>query len=106
MSLLKRKAVVFDYLRGSGHPNLALHGRAGPYGTDGPGDVTYVSLSGIPPLEVAVEVSRDSLERYGLTLDEVAGRIRAASLDVPAGGLDTSKGTGSGDGQASFRYGV
>ena len=55
-------------------------------------DVTYVELTGVPPLEVAVEVPRATLETYGLTLDEIAMRIRSASVDVPAGGLDTAKG--------------
>ena len=35
-------------------------------------DVTYVEVTGVPPLEVAVEVPRATLETYGLTLDEVA----------------------------------
>jgi len=54
--------------------------------------VTYVEIRGVPPNEVAIEISREVLERYGLTLDEVAQRVRAASLEIPAGGIDTAGG--------------
>ncbi|MBF0188214.1 MAG: efflux RND transporter permease subunit [Magnetococcales bacterium] len=55
-------------------------------------DITQVELHGVRPLEIAVEIPRTRLEALGLTLDEVAQRIRLASLDLPAGGLDTSTG--------------
>jgi multidrug efflux pump subunit AcrB len=58
----------------------------------GSGGVTYAEIEGVPPLEVAIEISRADLERYGLTLDEVAQRVRLASLELPAGGLRTDKG--------------
>lgn len=54
--------------------------------------VTYVEIDGVPPLEVAIEIRTEDLERYGLTLDEVAQRVRSASLELPAGGLDTASG--------------
>lgn len=54
--------------------------------------ITQVELTGIPDLEIAVEVPEEQLRRYGLTLREVANRIRAASIDLPAGGLDTASG--------------
>ncbi|MCD6377692.1 MAG: efflux RND transporter permease subunit, partial [Planctomycetes bacterium] len=55
-------------------------------------DITQVDISGLPPLEIAVEISQENLRRYGLTLDEVANRIRKNSLDLPAGGLKTKSG--------------
>ncbi len=54
--------------------------------------ITQVELTGVPDLEIAVEISEEQLRRYGLTLQEVANRIRAASIDLPAGGLDTASG--------------
>jgi multidrug efflux pump subunit AcrB len=42
--------------------------------------ITYVELSGIRPLEISIEVPQGQLRKYGLTLDEVAARVRAASL--------------------------
>lgn len=54
--------------------------------------VTYVEVRGVPPNEVAIEIDRETLERYGLTLDEVAQRVKASSLELPAGGIDTDGG--------------
>jgi multidrug efflux pump subunit AcrB len=54
--------------------------------------ITQVDLTGVPDLEIAVEISEQQLRRYGLTLREVAARIRSASIDLPAGGLDTASG--------------
>ncbi len=55
-------------------------------------DITQVDLSGLPPLEISVEPSQDQLRRYGLTLGEIATRLRAASSDIPAGGMKTDAG--------------
>ena len=94
VALLKRKSVVVSLIIAGEQELQVLHqiGEKARTGLMARPDVTYVSLSGVPPLEVAVEVSRVNLEKYGLTLDEVAARIRAASVDVPAGGVDTAKG--------------
>ena len=54
--------------------------------------VTYIELSGIRPLEISVEVPQAQLRKYGLTLDEVAARIRAASVELPGGGVKTESG--------------
>ena len=54
--------------------------------------ITYVEISGIRPLEISVEVPQAQLRKYGLTLDEIAGRIRAASVELPGGGLKTDAG--------------
>ncbi|WP_346836508.1 efflux RND transporter permease subunit [Microbulbifer sp. SAOS-129_SWC] len=55
-------------------------------------DITQLSTSGIRDFEVAVEISRDDLRRYGLTLSEVAQLIRNAAVDVPAGGVKSKAG--------------
>jgi multidrug efflux pump subunit AcrB len=54
--------------------------------------VTYVELTGIRPLEVSIEIPQDNLRRYNLTLDQVAGVVRAASVELPAGGVKTASG--------------
>ena len=56
------------------------------------GEITQVELFGVPPLEIAVEVRRETLEAYGLTLDDIARTIRASSLELPGGSLDTRGG--------------
>lgn len=42
--------------------------------------------------EIHIEVSERTLREYGLTLEEVASAVRAASLDLPAGSVKTSAG--------------
>lgn len=55
-------------------------------------NVTAVRLAGDRPYEIGIEVSEDTLLKYGLTLDQIAQRIRASSLDLPAGSIDTEGG--------------
>ncbi|MBW2376620.1 MAG: efflux RND transporter permease subunit, partial [Deltaproteobacteria bacterium] len=54
--------------------------------------ITYVELSGIRPLEISIEVPQAQLRKYGLTLDGVAARVRAASVELPGGGVKTQAG--------------
>lgn len=56
------------------------------------GDVTRIDVSSVAPLEVGVEVPLVQLRRYGLTLDDVARRIRAFALETPGGTLKTPHG--------------
>lgn len=51
--------------------------------------ITQIDLSGVRPFEIAVEIPQKNLRRYGLTLDQVAQRIRTASLDLPGGTIRT-----------------
>ncbi|MFT5684598.1 MAG: multidrug efflux pump subunit AcrB, partial [Myxococcota bacterium] len=55
-------------------------------------EITQVTTAGLPPLEISIEISRETLESYGMTLDEVAAQIRFASLELPGGGIDTEGG--------------
>ena len=41
---------------------------------------------------MAIEVPRDRLEQYGLTLEQLAGIISRSSVEIPAGGIKTNKG--------------
>ncbi len=50
--------------------------------------ITYAELSGVRPLEISVEVPEAQLRQHGLTLQRVADAISAASIDLPAGGLE------------------
>lgn len=54
--------------------------------------ITLAEIQSERPLEVSVEVSQENLRRYGLTLDQIAGVIRNASIELPAGGIKTAKG--------------
>jgi multidrug efflux pump subunit AcrB len=48
-------------------------------------EISEVSLAAVRPYEIAIEVSEASLERHGLTFDQLALAVRRASLDLPAG---------------------
>ena len=54
--------------------------------------ITYVELTGIRPLEISIEVPQAQLRKYHLTLDEIAARIRAASVELPGGVVKTTAG--------------
>lgn len=55
-------------------------------------EVDVVDLYGARPYEISVEVPREQLRRYNLTLDQVASRVRAASVETPGGGVKTAGG--------------
>jgi multidrug efflux pump subunit AcrB len=55
-------------------------------------EITQVELVGVRPLEVSIEISQENLQRYKLTMDDVARRLRSAVIDMPGGALKTSGG--------------
>jgi multidrug efflux pump subunit AcrB len=54
--------------------------------------ITLAELAGLRKGEIHIEVSEESLRRYGLTLGKVAEVVRRASLDLPAGSVKTAGG--------------
>jgi len=54
--------------------------------------ISTVSLQFVRPYEISIEVSEDTLRRYGLTLEQVSRVIRNTSLDMPGGTLKTEGG--------------
>ncbi|WP_334078919.1 efflux RND transporter permease subunit [Microbulbifer sp. M83] len=54
--------------------------------------ITSLETYGVRDFEVAVEVRREDLRRYGLSLPDVAALVRDAAVDVPAGGVKTGAG--------------
>ena len=55
-------------------------------------EITQVSIGGVRPYEIDIEIPEETLRRYGMTLEDVARRIRKASLDIPAGVIRTEGG--------------
>lgn len=51
-----------------------------------------VRLSEAKNYEIHIEISQENLRRYGITLQEVANRIRQIALEIGGGTLDTSSG--------------
>jgi len=54
--------------------------------------ITQVDLSGVRDLEIAVEIPRDTLRAYGLTLQQVADVIGKSALELPGGSVKTTQG--------------
>ncbi len=55
-------------------------------------DITQTQLSGVRPYEISIEIPEDNLRRYGLTLNQVADRIRQASIDLAGGSIKAAGG--------------
>ncbi|MBL7189088.1 MAG: efflux RND transporter permease subunit [Phycisphaerae bacterium] len=54
--------------------------------------ITQVDLYGARKYEVAIEIDQQVLRTYGLTLDQVAQRVRQTSVEIPGGNLETEGG--------------
>ncbi len=55
-------------------------------------EVTQVELHYARPYEISIEVSEESLRRYGLRFDDVVSAVRRSSLDLPGGRIQTEGG--------------
>ncbi len=55
-------------------------------------DISLVGLSGDRNYEISIEVSEESLRKYGLSFDAVANAVRASSLDLAGGSIVTQGG--------------
>src|SRR5690606_37884025 len=55
-------------------------------------EITQVELGRVPEYVTHVEIPRDRLREYGLTLADVARLIESSSEDVAAGAVQTSAG--------------
>lgn len=53
-------------------------------------EISFVRISGLRPYEVSIEIDRATLQKYDLSLPQVAGLVRRASLDLPGGSIETS----------------
>ena len=54
--------------------------------------ITQVDVIGVRNHEISIEIPQAQLQRYGLTMQDVANTIRASTLDLPGGTLKTSGG--------------
>ncbi|MHC4994563.1 MAG: efflux RND transporter permease subunit, partial [Planctomycetota bacterium] len=55
-------------------------------------NISQVDFAGIRRFELGVEVSEESLRKYGLTFDAVSRAVRESSLDLPGGSVKTAGG--------------
>ncbi|MEO0423602.1 MAG: efflux RND transporter permease subunit [Pseudomonadota bacterium] len=54
--------------------------------------INDVELLGDRPYEISIEVAQATLERYQLTMDEIALAVRANARDIPGGTIETDRG--------------
>jgi len=54
--------------------------------------ITTVSLDGLPPYEISIDISEGALRKYNLSFEQVAMAVRRASLDLSAGAVKTDEG--------------
>ena len=53
--------------------------------------LNYIEMSGTREKEIVIEIAPETLNQYGLTLQDVATKIKQVSLDLPAGSLRSGK---------------
>lgn len=54
--------------------------------------ITQVELNNVPDYVTHVEIPRDVLRKYGITLGDIAALIQRSSNDIPAGAIETETG--------------
>ncbi|WP_022851646.1 efflux RND transporter permease subunit [Limisalsivibrio acetivorans] len=54
--------------------------------------ITQVELEGEKAFQVKIEIPSEKLKTYGLTIAQIGQKIQNASIDLPAGSIDTSSG--------------
>ncbi|MDP7040284.1 MAG: efflux RND transporter permease subunit, partial [Myxococcota bacterium] len=54
--------------------------------------ITLAELAAVRPYEVSVEVSKENLRAYGLSLEEIAARVRRASVEIAGGTVKSESG--------------
>ena len=55
-------------------------------------NITQADINDVSAYMTSVEISRDTLREFNLTLTEVANRIEQSSQDIPAGSMETGNG--------------
>lgn len=55
-------------------------------------EITQVDLRAVRPYEISVNVKEETLQSYGLTLGQIAEKIRQASVDLPGGAVKSRGG--------------
>lgn len=51
--------------------------------------ISFVEVANTRDYEISIEVSRDAVQAYGLTLNEIASAVRQSSLELPGGSIGT-----------------
>ncbi len=54
--------------------------------------VSLAEMVGVRDYEIAVEISEESLRRYGISFDHVVNALKTGSIDLPGGAIKTAQG--------------
>ena len=94
VSLASRKRSVISFILAGDVPLRELHVLADRMRNNllESKDITQVEIIGLPPVEMSIEIPRETLESYGWTPQSVAQQIRLASLELPAGEIESASG--------------
>ncbi|MCE2390409.1 MAG: efflux RND transporter permease subunit [Proteobacteria bacterium] len=84
--------IITILLSGADERALKAHARRLRGGLRSLPEISQVRLEFVREDEISVEVSEESLRRYGLRFDQVVDALRRSSLDVPGGTLKTPGG--------------
>ena len=55
-------------------------------------NITQVELEGIRSLEISIEISKDKIRAYGLTVQQIAQSVENTAVDMPGGSVKTEGG--------------
>ena len=94
VNMVRRRQEVLQLVLFGNVSELALSDLAGNIKNDllSHEKITQVDVIGVRNHEISIEIPQAQLQRYGLTMQEVANTIRASTLDLPGGTLKTSGG--------------
>ena len=53
-------------------------------------EISKVGIYGVSTLQYSIEIDKETLRKYNLSLEEIARRINSDSLDLPVGSIKTS----------------
>ena len=54
-------------------------------------DITLTTIAGVKLKEIAIEVSESQLKKYSLTFEKIINAIKASSIDMPGGKIESNK---------------
>jgi len=94
VSLMTRRREVISLMVYGDHDHRVLHRVAEQVRDELLQDpkIVLVERSGVPPLEISIEVPLATLRAYNLTLEEIANQVGRGAVELPAGGVKTKSG--------------
>ena len=55
-------------------------------------EVTQIEFKGDKPFEISVEISQEKLKEYNISIQQIAQKIKTATLDLPGGSIKSKSG--------------